>query len=297
MLSILIPVYNYPLEMLLSSLLKELNSITLNWEIIVLDDCSTDKETALANQLFCDANKVSFFKNKKNIGRTATRNKMAEIAKNNYLLFLDSDTKPVKENFTQNFISQINNHDVICGGVAYLNNVPKKELTLRWKYGHVRESQSFDKRNKKPYLSIISACFLIKKEQFISISKSILDNKYGMDVVFAYEMEKRNLTILHIDNPVFHLGLETNLEFIAKTEMAMSAIIHLQNTNRIPYNYRPIQEKLLLLKKLKMVSFFIFCVSKMKKTIIKHLNSEKPNLYVFDIYRLYCLCLHNNKIK
>lgn len=297
MLSILIPVYNYPLEVLLNSLLKELNTIDDNWEVIILDDCSTDRETALANEFLCNTIEVNYLQNKTNLGRTATRNKMAKIAKNEYLLFLDSDTKPVKDNFIQNFIKQLNNYDVVCGGIAYLNNTPKKNVLLRWKYGHERESKSLNKRNKKPYLSIISACFLIKKKQFISISKSILDNKYGMDVVFAYEMEKRNLIIRHIDNPVFHLGLETNTEFIVKTEMAMNAIISLQNDNRIPHNYRPIQEKLSLLKRLKIVSVFTFFVTKVKTQIIKHLNSEDPNLLVFDIYRLYCLCLHNNKLK
>ena len=297
MLSILIPVYNYHLKVLLNSLLKELNTMTTNCEIIVLDDCSSNNKLALANEFLCTEYEVTYLKNKTNLGRTFTRKKMAEIANNDYLLFLDSDTRPVKENFIQNFINQIGNQDVICGGVNYLDNFPEKKVVLRWKYGHKRESISFEQRNKKPYLSVISACFLIRKQPFISISESILDNKYGMDVLFAYEMEKRNLIIKHINNPVFHLGLETNLEFIAKTELAMKTIINLQNTDRIPLNYRPIQEKLLLLERLKIRGSFIFFISKLKKIIITHLDSNKPSLFIFDIYKLYCLCLHNNKFK
>ena len=296
MLSILIPVYNYSLEVLLNSLLKEVSTIHHNCEIMVLDDCSTDTNLAFKNEAFCLKNSIVYLKNDVNQGRTVTRQKIAKVAKYDYLLFLDSDTKPASENFVQNFIDQINNQDIICGGITYENDNQKKSIMLRWKYGHQRESKPFIERNKKPYLSVISACFLIKKELFLSISSSLLDNNYGMDVLFAYEMEKRNLIVEHINNPVLHLGLENNLDFIAKTEMAMDTIIRLQKANRIPKGYRPIQKKLLLLEKLKIDRLFIFCITKLKKVIFQNLNSKNPSLFLFDIYRLYCLCLRNNKL-
>lgn len=295
MLSILIPVYNYSLEVLLNSLLKELKIADYKCEIIVLDDGSSEHNLAFKNEALCKKNFVTYLKNHVNGGRTAAREKLCKNAQYKYLLFLDSDTKPVKKDFINNFINNINNQDVICGGINYESNAPEKSTMLRWKYGHERESLSFTKRNQKPYLSIISACFLIKKELFTSISSNLYDNNYGMDVLFAYQMEKRNLKVEHINNPVFHLGLEQNLDFIAKTEKAMNTIIRLQNANRIPISYRPIQKKLVFLKKFKLDRLFIICTSKFKKLIIKNLNSTKPSLLLFDIYRLYCLCLQNNK--
>ena len=94
MLSILIPTYNYSVVNLVNQLQKQAIEAAFVFEIIVVDDFSNNlliiEQNNKINQLdFCQ-----FIKNEKNIGRTASRNLLANKAKYESLLFLDADVLP-----------------------------------------------------------------------------------------------------------------------------------------------------------------------------------------------------------
>jgi len=86
MLSILIPTYNYNVYPLVETIEKQVLKANIIFELICLDDGSfsilnenNQKINALANCKFIEA--------KKNNGRTATRQLLAEQAQYNWLLF------------------------------------------------------------------------------------------------------------------------------------------------------------------------------------------------------------------
>jgi len=62
-----------------------------NWELIILDDCSTDATFNLAQQLALKDNRIKAFKNDNNLGQFKNRNKIVEYAEGKYLKYLDSD--------------------------------------------------------------------------------------------------------------------------------------------------------------------------------------------------------------
>ena len=290
-ISILIPVYNYDVSILLESL-KDQITTNLN-EVIIIDDCSSNSKITKNNIEYCQKNNFQYYVNNSNLGRTKTRQKLALKANAQKLLFIDVDTIVPNKDFLQKFINEAHNNDVVFGGISY-GSLTNHNYSLRWKYGVNRESRNLKKRNITPYLSVISGCFLIDKLKFLKISEALNFNLYGMDVLFSYQMKKLNLRIKHIDNPIIHIGLEENSEFIKKTEKGLDTLTWLSHKKLIPSNYRPIQIKLNQLKKLKICSSVGSLFKLFRPLIVKQLSSKNPSLRLFDIYRLGYLCYKSN---
>lgn len=95
--SIITPLYNSEafISETINSVLKQTFS---NWELLLIDDCSSDKTIEIV-KTFADQNpKITLFKNEKNLGAALSRNKGIERAKGDYIAFLDADDlwKPKK---------------------------------------------------------------------------------------------------------------------------------------------------------------------------------------------------------
>ena len=62
-----------------------------NWELLIVDDCSTDGTFHLAQQLAAADNRITALRNEQNMGVAATRNRGIALAKGAYIAYLDSD--------------------------------------------------------------------------------------------------------------------------------------------------------------------------------------------------------------
>lgn len=286
MVSILIPTYNYDVTQLTELLVNQLERDGLTYEIRVLDDCSPDTACITANSSITHLPHYYFSQNETNLGRTATRQALAESAKYEWLLFMDADVLPQKDDFINKFELKSQTADVVFGGIAYKKKKPQRDRRLRWKYGKSREAKSVSEREKTPYLSIISGCVLIKKEHFVKAG-SINENLYGSDVVFCMRLEQMKTAVKHIHNPVLHLGLESNKSFIEKTKKGLESLHYFEKTGVIPEDYRPIQKAYNSLKRNNTTWLFQRVIKFFHNYIEKNLLSASPSLFLFDLYRLY----------
>lgn len=293
MLSILIPIYNYDVTALIEALLPQAEASGIPFEIILLDDCSSSKKTVTQNQKINSWENCFYFSNEENKGRTFTRNLLAQKAQFPWLLFLDADVLPRSTDFIKNFNLTSALVDVIFGGISYDQNPPEKPKMLRWKYGKAREAKPTEERKKKPYISLISQSCLIKKTIFLK-ANCYLDNSYGVDVLFARNLENLNAKIQHIDNPVIHNGLENSRTFIEKTKKGLETLAYFSTKEMIPDNYRPIQKAYLQLKKYRLAGLFIFFIGNLSPFILNNLTNKNPSLLLFDLYRLYYYADLNN---
>lgn len=87
-ISVVIPTYNRA-ELLVRSIESVQKQTYNKWEIIVVDDCSTDN-TEQAIRDICDS-RIRYIRNKENIGAGASRNRGAALARYDYIAFQDSD--------------------------------------------------------------------------------------------------------------------------------------------------------------------------------------------------------------
>jgi len=62
-----------------------------NWEIIFMDDCSTDDTVRLVSELREKDSRIRLYQNKGNMGAALSRNNALQEAKGRWIAFLDSD--------------------------------------------------------------------------------------------------------------------------------------------------------------------------------------------------------------
>ena len=295
MISICIPIYNFNVLSLVETLILQGKEINQPFEIICIDDHSSDFFRKINAPIEAMDN-IHFISLEKNIGRSKIRNMFIDISKFDKLLFIDCDCSISSKMFLKNYLA-ISNFDVIYGGRKHHPIKPKKNNEkLRWIYGFKVEDQSFNFRLKNPYHSFRSNNFLIKKSVFKIIKFDENFMSYGHeDTVLALELQKNNIKIHQIDNPVYHEGLEKNTDFLLKTR---SAIKNLSKIESKKYNISSIKliNTYLKIKKLNLDKFLLL-ISKNGMIIIeKQLMSSWPSLRLFNLYKLLFYLRDQNNV-
>lgn len=91
MISIIVPCYNSQayIKQAIDSVRAQIYS---DWELIIVDDCSTDNSAAIIQEYIRNDNRIKYLKTKKPSGSpTLPRNMGIEAAKGRFIAFLDSD--------------------------------------------------------------------------------------------------------------------------------------------------------------------------------------------------------------
>ena len=88
LVSIIMPSWNTG-KYISESIQSVLAQTYTNWELIIVDDCSTDNTDEVV-AYFCD-NRIKYLKNTQNIGAALTRNRALREANGEWIAFLDSD--------------------------------------------------------------------------------------------------------------------------------------------------------------------------------------------------------------
>ncbi|WP_053991459.1 glycosyltransferase family 2 protein [Mangrovimonas sp. TPBH4] len=293
MLSILIPTYNYNVLPLVKSLSEEIASLSFPVEIVVIDDASPAPKNKQED--FIQFLHVKFLALNSNLGRSKVRNLLAKHASFDNLIFLDSDTLPVNNDFIYKYLQYFNIHKVIFGGIEYTqNNNPK--FSLRHKYGTKREAIPHNKRQTSKTLHFTTANFGIKKSLFSSIlfNETLLGYGYE-DIIFSNSIIKRGFSIKQINNPVYHLQLDNNKVYLEKIKQSIKNLYIYNLKKKEP----PLSIKILkyyhfieLLRIQQPISYGFY---KFEKLLLKNLLSKNPNLWLFDMYRIGYFCTLKNK--
>ena len=107
LVSVLIPAYNASktIERTINSVL---NQTYLNYEILVVDDCSTDNTADIIKKLFL--NKIKFIQHEKNMGEADSRNTLIKNAKGEFFAWLDSDDEWIKKKLEIQIDYMLMNH-------------------------------------------------------------------------------------------------------------------------------------------------------------------------------------------
>lgn len=97
LVSVVMPSYNS--ERFIVESIKSVQSQTYgDWELLVVDDCSTDSTVAVAEAIAKDDPRIHVFSNELNSGAACSRNRALREARGDWIAFLDSDDlwKPEK---------------------------------------------------------------------------------------------------------------------------------------------------------------------------------------------------------
>ncbi len=88
LVSVIMPSYNTG-KYIAESIRSVINQTYTNWELLIVDDCSTDNTYEVVASFNDD--RIRYFKNERNSGAAVSRNRALREAKGRWIAFLDSD--------------------------------------------------------------------------------------------------------------------------------------------------------------------------------------------------------------
>ena len=90
LISVITPVYNSE-KFLEAAITSVQNQTYSNWEMILVDDASTDNSEKIAEEFYSEDSRIIYEKLPVNRGPAVSRNRAIELATGEYIAFLDSD--------------------------------------------------------------------------------------------------------------------------------------------------------------------------------------------------------------
>ncbi|MGQ9848333.1 MAG: glycosyltransferase family 2 protein [Bacteroidales bacterium] len=161
-ISIIIPFYNAQnfLKETLDSIIKQ--SIT-DWEVILIDDGSTDNSYAIASSYVSENIKLY---QQSNCGVSIARNEGFKKAKGKYVVFLDADDI-LSNNFLEQrflFLEQNNEYGFCCGDIIMFEDTTNKII---WKHKGVYENIAMNLLNYNETFKSVPSNYMFRRDVLI----------------------------------------------------------------------------------------------------------------------------------
>ncbi|MFD0767742.1 glycosyltransferase family 2 protein [Bacillus sp. CGMCC 1.60114] len=204
LLSIIVPIYNVEryLEECIVSLIKQKVE---NIEIILIDDGSTDDSRSIMEKYRVMDSRIKCIY-KENEGLGPTRNVGTQIAKGEYIMYLDSDDY-IQSNSLVLLIEEIQNDKkdiIIFNGEGFYDESRK---VCQKKYFLVKPTVNKYKNSLKKYclLDLHQACLKVQSKKFIEKYDLYFpnENTYGEDVSFWLNCIGKTESIKYVDLNVY----------------------------------------------------------------------------------------------
>jgi glycosyltransferase involved in cell wall biosynthesis len=256
------------------------------YEILVQEDGS--KLHLAENALTAKLPGVIYTPYTANAGRAAIRNRLADAARYEQLLFLDCDSQILHDGFIGKYL-QNSDCDLVYGGTTY-QKPQLDSLMLHYLYGSTREALPTSQRLKNPVASFRTNNFMVRKRVFDKVRFDESLKQYGHeDTLFSLALANAGFTINHIENPVLHSGLEEASEFLNKTHMALENGWQLVQSGAMPSSAIRVIDGYLKLMSIPSVAWLLQRLYRYEKSLINNLSSHGPDLKRFDLLRIIWL--------
>ena len=238
LISIITPTYNseHFIQQTIDSIIRQTYK---NWELILVDDASTDSTIEIINKHV--SSNIILIRNESNQGAGVTRNKGINVAKGEYITFLDADDlwKPEKLE-TQINLMIANNIDVCFSSYDLIDDKGNK-LNKRVTALPILTYKKLLKSNYVGNLTGIYNCKTLGKIQSTKLRKR-------QDWILWLEALKRS------DKPA--IGIQEPLAYYRVRKNSMSA----NKFNLLKYNYMVFRKGLgySTIKSIKYFAVFLF---------------------------------------
>lgn len=292
MLSVLIPTYCYDCTRLVENLLHQAERLGVDYEIVVADDASPLQEYRAKVRKINVLPHCRLIELEENVGRARIRNRLADEAQFEWLLFMDADAEVMSNSFIADYLAHTKTSaEVICGGLCHADRLPSPEVSLRYAYerrADRRRAACF--RAQHPYEQFTPFNFMIRREVFQSIRFDERITEYGHeDTFFGIELGKRGTNVLHIDNPLRHVGLESNEQFLEKTRAALRNLAAMEEAMQ---GHSSLLSAYRLLHMVGMNRCVGRWFTRREQSLVECLTKGNPSVPLFFIYKLGYYCSH-----
>jgi len=193
--SIIMPTYNGA-SYLNRSINSILNQTLREIELIIVNDCSTDKTINILSK-YSNDNRVKIINLNKNTGQGNARNKGIKLARGEFIGFMDDDDY-VDERFHERLYYYSKDKDIVVG--TFLDCISDSQYCSYNKEQEYYDSTIVDKNNykkKRVYGFVVNSIwrrsFLKENNLLFPIKRGILEDKYFR--IKCYEKKPRIIKI------------------------------------------------------------------------------------------------------
>ena len=294
--SIVIPIKNR--GNFLPNLIKSLLNLNYpHYEIIIVDDCSTDNTKELLKKY-----PIKSILLEKSVGSAEARNIGIKEAKNNLIALTDSDCF-VSRNWLKDLISYLNKYDVVGGKVIFYDRAEMKLNPLNFKNETII--------NKESSTNFLNTSNMIFKKRIWKSAGGFLNYRIE-DLEFSWRLLQKGFKLIYVPKGfVIHYGNRTLLKNIRKYlgyGKSYSKISSLHKMN-ISFKPEPIFSKKSIWGYLQLLSFPflllipIIILNYISLNLILNFSSDTLFLFLFiylnfrllrkiDIlYKIYKFCI------
>ena len=207
LISILLSVYNDD-----KNIKKSIDSILSqsykNIELLVIDDCSTDKTYEILKEI--KDSRVRIFRNKDNLGLTKSLNILINESKGQILARQDSDDISLPTRLEVQLKNLYRLQLDGCTTRAYIKNSKRSIPRL----SHLLPL-SFVIKYKNPF---IHGTLMVRKDAVIDVGMYDENIKYAQDYKLFVELLKKNYKIKILKKKLYVLNMENNISSLSKED-------------------------------------------------------------------------------
>ncbi len=206
LISVVVPIYNVEkyLKKCINSIISQTYS---NLEIILVNDGSTDNSKKICNEFAYEDDRILVI-NKENGGLSSARNSGIEIAKGEYIVFIDSDDYieiDMIENLYKGCVD--NGAQIACCG-KIIEKDPNIRIVNCKENFCVSKEEAIKKMLLLRDIDVSAVDKMYKLELFKSIRYPI--NKCYEDMGTTYKLFDKAQKIVHINKPEYHYVIRLN---------------------------------------------------------------------------------------
>lgn len=183
--SIIIPLYNKA-HTIIRTINSVLSQVYTDFELIIIDDGSTDGSKELISQSFNDK-RISIY-SQKNSGVSASRNRGVNLAKGEYIAFLDAD-----DEWMPYYLQTVSDNIKTYPNVGLIH-IPAFHRDIVTGYGVIAVIKQFKKKclPVNLYASAYNICaqtsgIIVKRDIFENFKKNVL-NGFPEDMTYEEDM-------------------------------------------------------------------------------------------------------------
>jgi glycosyltransferase involved in cell wall biosynthesis len=293
MLSLLIPTYCFDCLSLIQGLHGQCEALCgadeqFSYEIVVVDDATPDTElVAHLSEGIRSLNQgcVRFIQLKENAGHAVVRNRLLREARGKWVLMVDSDAEIIRTDFVAQYWRNRYRASILIGGIVHPKEV-KRGYELRSAYEEsVAYMREVNWRNKHPYAVFSVFNLMALKTAVTPYGFDERCEEYGYeDYLLGVSLERDGVSVLHIDNPLLHTGIDPSEVFLRKTETAMRTLCKLPADLRYTIGIAKWAHRLSYVG-----GTFIFNLlfRPWASRVRSHLLGTHPSMFLFQLYKLH----------
>ncbi|MBR1712014.1 MAG: glycosyltransferase family 2 protein [Alloprevotella sp.] len=289
MISFLIPTYNYDCTELVSELSKQARALSVadsgfSFEIIVADDGSRQEEREALRAGLQNVSGCQLVELPTNVGRARGLNFLIGQASFPNIVIIDSDALVCTPDFVGCYWEHCGRADVVCGSLRNPSGGGQPGCELRMRYERAMEQRrTAAYRNAHPYSCFTTFNVMFRKSVLETVRFDERCTEYGYeDTLLGLMLEKNGFSVLHIDNPLVHNGIDTNKSFLGKTEAAMRTLSRLGEPIQSEAGASRLCKRL---ARLHLLGLLRTAFLRLRTPLRRQLLGPRPNLLLFNIYK------------